>query len=274
MLKQRLLTIVVLVPLLIGGLYYLPAYFLGVFGLLLLAWMAWEWSQLAMINHLLAKLIYVVVVVTLAYFLVNKWQSLSPGFLLVAALVWLQALWVVCRYRSEGSGEMKILLGWVTRALVGLVVMPALWLAWVALFTMSRHWLLYGLLIVWVADSAAYVGGRLWGRHALAPQVSPKKTWEGLATGLAACLALAWFGYHWLNVTAPLFYWLLVSGLAALMSVVGDLYESVFKRLSGVKDSGRLLPGHGGILDRMDAMLAALPCLVVLLRWWLLRFFH
>lgn len=274
MLKQRLLTIVVLVPILIAALYYLPAPFLGVFGLLLLAWMAWEWAQLAMLPHIFSKLVYVLAVVVLAYVLVNKWQVASSAFLMVAALLWLQALWVVCRYRTEGSGQVMGLLGRLTRAAVGLVAIPALWLAWTVLFAMSRDWLLYALLIVWVADSAAYVGGRLWGRHALATQVSPKKTWEGLVTGLVACLALAWLGYHWLNIDASLFYWLLVSGLVALISVVGDLYESVLKRLSGVKDSGRLLPGHGGILDRMDAMLAAMPCFVVLLRWWLPGSFH
>ncbi|AML57270.1 Phosphatidate cytidylyltransferase [Serratia rubidaea] len=128
-------------------------------------------------------------------------------------------------------------------------------------------WLLYVMLLVWGADSGAYVFGKLFGKHKLAPKVSPGKTWEGLIGGLVTSALISWlFGrYAPLNVVPATL--LVCSVTAALASVLGDLTESMFKREAGIKDSGHLIPGHGGILDRIDSLTAAVPvfaCLMLL----------
>ncbi len=128
-------------------------------------------------------------------------------------------------------------------------------------------WLLYVMILVWGADSGAYMFGKLFGKHKLAPKVSPGKTWQGFIGGLLTAAIISWlFGrYAPLNVVPTTL--LACSVLAALASVLGDLTESMFKREAGIKDSGHLIPGHGGILDRIDSLTAAVPvfaCLMLL----------
>jgi phosphatidate cytidylyltransferase len=120
--------------------------------------------------------------------------------------------------------------------------------------------LLFILLLVWAADTGAYFAGKNLGKHKLAPKVSPKKTWEGVYGGLFLALAVMVAGIHLLQFDRE--QWLPLKGLTIIIvaySVIGDLTESIFKRLTGVKDSGRILPGHGGILDRIDGVTAVLP---------------
>jgi phosphatidate cytidylyltransferase len=162
--------------------------------------------------------------------------------------------------------------GWRVRnplaaAVVGWIVLVPTWLA-LARLQADPAQLLQLLAIVWLADTAAYGAGRAWGRHKLAPRVSPGKTWEGVA-GAAAAVAVY---YVVLSALEPARPWssgwagmLVFAGVTA-MSIVGDLFESLMKRQAGVKDSGTLLPGHGGVLDRIDGLLAALPFAALLLR--------
>jgi phosphatidate cytidylyltransferase len=148
----------------------------------------------------------------------------------------------------------------------GLIVLVPAWLA-LARLQASPGRLLAVLMIIWLADTAAYLSGRAWGRHRLAPAISPGKTWEGVA-GAAVAVAVYYFI---LSRVAPEWGWwsgyggaILFAGVA-VMSVVGDLFESAIKRQAGVKDSGTLLPGHGGVLDRIDSLTAALPMAAVLM---------
>lgn len=126
-------------------------------------------------------------------------------------------------------------------------------------------WLLYVMLLVWSVDSGGYLFGRLFGKHKLAPRVSLGKTWEGLVGGLVTAMVLSWL----FSLRAPLAIapqtLLLCSFIAALASVLGDLTESMFKREAGIKDSGNIIPGHGGILDRIDSLTAAVPVFASLL---------
>jgi phosphatidate cytidylyltransferase len=151
--------------------------------------------------------------------------------------------------------------------LIAAVGCLALSLAWLALVRMrvdlpaGHHAVLYALLIVWLADSGAYFAGRRWGGAKLAPAVSPGKTWAGLWGGLAACVLLAVGIASWRGL--PVLSLLLVTLLAGVYSVIGDLTESLAKRFAGVKDSGSLIPGHGGVLDRFDSLLAAAPVLML-----------
>jgi phosphatidate cytidylyltransferase len=163
--------------------------------------------------------------------------------------------------------------GWQVRgtlalAATGWIVLVPTWLA-LARLQADPAQLLQILGIVWLADIAAYATGRAWGRHKLAPRVSPGKTWEGVA---GAAVAVAVY-YVVLTAMAPAQPWaggwagmLIFAGVTA-MSIVGDLFESLMKRQAGVKDSGALLPGHGGVLDRIDGLLAALPLAALLLRY-------
>jgi phosphatidate cytidylyltransferase len=168
------------------------------------------------------------------------------------------------------------------RGLRWLVGLAALWLAWLALaqsHTIGVNFILSALCLVWAADIAAYFGGRRFGRRKLAPTISPGKSWEGVYAGVAGALllALAWstletrFATDGPSLYARLFaHFGLVPGLLAVaalagMSVVGDLIESLVKRAVGAKDSSALLPGHGGVLDRIDALLPVLPLALALL---------
>jgi phosphatidate cytidylyltransferase len=162
--------------------------------------------------------------------------------------------------------------GWRVRgplalAAAGWIALVPTWLA-LARLQADPAQLLQLLGIVWLADTAAYAAGRAWGRHKLAPRVSPGKTWEGVA---GAAVAVAVY-YGVLSAMEPARPWasgwagmLIFAGVTA-MSIVGDLFESLMKRQAGVKDSGALLPGHGGVLDRIDGLLAALPLAALLLR--------
>jgi phosphatidate cytidylyltransferase len=141
-------------------------------------------------------------------------------------------------------------------AVVGLIVLLPTWLALVQL--QNDAMLLLALLaVVWIADTAAYFTGRAWGRHKLAPAISPGKTWEGVAGAFGGVTVYA-LGFSLFMVRSPFIIipvFLVMTGL----SIVGDLFESWLKRNAGVKDSGSMFPGHGGMLDRMDAITAALP---------------
>jgi len=158
-----------------------------------------------------------------------------------------------------------------------------LWLTWLALWQAKRHginFLLSVLLLVWVADVAAYFAGHAFGRRKLAVHISPGKSWEGVWGGMLGVLLMA-FGWVWADtqweMDSPSLYSLLhAKGAAYLvlatvflvaMSVVGDLIESLVKRSAGMKDSSQLLPGHGGVLDRVDALLPTLPLALMLIAW-------
>jgi len=142
---------------------------------------------------------------------------------------------------------------------LGWLIITWCWLALQKL-QLTPFYLMFMLLIIWLADTAAYVSGRLWGKHLLAPILSPKKTWEGFIFGLVFTFFIAMLIVYFFKGIKPSLWqiWLLVL-LTSLAGMVGDLFESQLKRLRGLKDSGQLLPGHGGILDRMDSLLAAAP---------------
>jgi phosphatidate cytidylyltransferase len=176
----------------------------------------------------------------------------------VATLFWLLVapFWVIARWPARSPWLMSV---------VGLVTLPALWMALVQLHARSPWVLLAAMGLVWIADTAAFFAGRRFGRHKLAPQVSPGKTWEGLAGALVAVALYALL----LVPLAPrlgiapeasgVAAWVAFAVAVAALSAVGDLFESWQKRQAGVKDSGALLPGHGGVLDRIDALVAAMP---------------
>ena len=190
--------------------------------------------------------------------LAAQWGSVQFGLIALAVVFWLLVapLWLAGQWRVPQSG---------LRAAVGAAVLLPTWAALLDLHARGPAVLLGVMAIVWIADSAAYFAGRAFGRHKLAPVISPGKTWEGVGGALAALAVYAVL----LSVYAGLPFVALLLMLAGLLylSILGDLFESWIKRVAGMKDSGTLLPGHGGVLDRIDALTSTLPVAAGMLIW-------
>jgi phosphatidate cytidylyltransferase len=280
MLKQRILTALVLLAILLPALFYPdPAAFAGVV-LVLMAGAAWEWGRLNGCSFAASLALSAVCVALCAAAWLAGWAA-QPLTLLwtLAAGVWvLGSAWLL---RAGVPGWPRI-----PRALRLVLGVLGLWLAWLAVVqarVIGINFLLSVMTLVWMADIAAYFAGRSFGlrftKNKLAPSISPGKSWEGVWGGLAGVLLL---GLCWIVADArweaavPSLYsrlwaqgaWLLLLGalFMACMSVVGDLIESLVKRSAGAKDSSNLLPGHGGVLDRVDALLPTLPIAMMLTR--------
>lgn len=270
MLLTRVITAAVLLPLFVGGLFFLPtgAWAVGLLPLLLAG--AWEWGvlsgfgragQWAFCAAILAIALAAVLGLHHAAFFVFEQAAygIAVMFWLVCAPAWLRFGW---RVRQP---LLLVLSG-------SLLIVPT----WLALIRLQQWpWVLVAVLgVVWVADSAAYFAGHVWGRHKLAPAISPGKTWEGVAGAVVAVAvyhALVWnFGFRSVMPDATIAATALVAALLPL-SILGDLFESWIKRQAGVKDSGRLLPGHGGVLDRIDGLTATLPFAALAVPWMLQR---
>lgn len=142
---------------------------------------------------------------------------------------------------------------------IGFMVILLAWFSLVLLQSFNPYLALYALVLVWVADTAAYFVGKKWGQFKLAPNISPGKTWEGLLASVLAGMILSLLAYHLFRFSFDIFAWLIFNMIVVLFAAAGDLFESIFKRANNVKDSGNMLPGHGGILDRVDALLSAIP---------------
>lgn len=262
MLKQRVLTAIVLAPLALYGVFGLP---LGGFlfvldAVVLLA--AWEWANLSHIENSLRRMFYVVGVGFLVLVMHAFYAQIPVLFVLaLAAVGWLAALFWVLKYPRGGGWHSKL-----QRMLIGLVVLLPCWLAFAELKAAEDGELLILLLLllVWGADVGAYFSGKKFGTNKLAPHVSPGKTREGLYGGLVTCLIVAVAFAFYVDLAALQVLFLIVVALVTgLVSVLGDLFESMLKRYRGIKDSSQLLPGHGGILDRIDSLTAASPVFVL-----------
>lgn len=262
MLKYRLLTALLLIPFVVAGVLKLSPPALGVVLALVMLLAAWEWSALSGLQRAPGRLLYVALTAVLLM-LADRVVALPGGqaaILVVALLWWLAALaWVIRYQRSAGVSPAPP--GVLRLRLLGLLVLVPAWAALAGLHAQGPRWLLYLLVLIWVADSGAYFVGRRYGRRKLARHLSPGKSWEGVAggallSGLFAAVA-GWTLFNFRDATLMLF--LALSVATVLVSVLGDLFESLIKRYSGVKDSGTLLPGHGGILDRIDSLTAAGP---------------
>jgi phosphatidate cytidylyltransferase len=273
MLGQRIVTAVVLLALLIPALLSTAVWPFTVLTLVFIVAAAWEWARL---NGLHGMAAYGLAV--LACGLCGLTWALAPGvlpgFWWIVAAAWVTGGAWALRVGAEGWKRSVLPI----RSLMGALL---LWVAWWALVQardMGLGFLMSVFVTVWVADIAAYFGGRAIGGPKLAPHISPGKTWAGALSGVAAVLLLAVGWTHmatsWAGLQGSLFQelvirWGLVGGTMALvlvvaMSIVGDLFESLVKRAAGAKDSSGLLPGHGGVLDRIDALLPVFPLALAL----------
>ncbi|UUX97037.1 phosphatidate cytidylyltransferase [Aquabacterium sp. J223] len=278
MLKQRILTAVVLLALLLPALASTATWPFALLTLVLIGAAGWEWGRLNQWSAPAAVAGGVVLALACAA------SVGAADDLRLPAAVWgvVALLWVV--------GGALVLRGGVSswprvpralRGVLGLLLLYAAWAAMVQAKSVGLNFLLSVFVLVWAADIAAYFGGRAFGRRKLAPGISPGKSWEGVFSGWlgVALLAALWL---WVdrrfNVDSASVYsrlqqqggtaWLVVGAWAlAGLSVVGDLFESLVKRAAGAKDSSRLLPGHGGVLDRIDALLPVFPAAMALAAW-------
>lgn len=216
----------------------------------------WEWSKLIKL-HKHEMHIYLGLVFAIGLFLIFSIDTslalyhdeIVFSLLGLSALFWIvfSPIWLISRKKINH----KLLM-----ACLGLVLLMATWVALTGLQSISP-WLLLGVLAtVWLADSAAYFAGKRFGRHKLAPEISPGKTWEGVAGAMLAATIYGLALCHYLHYTR----WLILGlWLIVVLSIMGDLFESLLKRQAGVKDSSHLLPGHGGVLDRIDGLIPTLP---------------
>ncbi|RUO79487.1 phosphatidate cytidylyltransferase [Pseudidiomarina taiwanensis] len=284
MLKQRLLTALVLIPIALYAVFGLSPLWFAVVLIALMTAGAWEWSPLMGLKRTASKMLYTASV-ALILGLLLWWLPLDQvwrdgqlateyfAVLIAGGIWWVVALLLIVNYPNSRRLWSR------TRSIVGLFGYLTLIPAWVGLVAVrTLHYessplfggfaLLFILLLVWAADVGAFFAGVRYGRNKLMPAVSPGKTMEGLCGGVTLAFVVMIVVAHWVKIPADQFTGYYLTGLVTVVaSVFGDLNESMFKRCAGVKDSGSLLPGHGGILDRIDSLTAALPVFTLSYIW-------
>jgi phosphatidate cytidylyltransferase len=260
MLKQRVITALILAPLVVWGIIALPtaAFEILVGAIVLLG--GWEWSRLAGLDSRLQRSGFLLVLMAGLLALWNRQNQSSTTSLFMGLVVlwWVITLLRLLHYRQH---PVKPGVQCGIAVVAGLIVLGGTFLALLRLrVEFGAASILVLLILIWGADTAAYFAGRKWGRHKLLVNVSPGKSWEGVYGALLATLLLAFVSRTFIPVAMDnLLLFLLLALVTVIFSIVGDLNESLYKRQAGLKDSGQLLPGHGGILDRIDSLTAAAP---------------
>jgi phosphatidate cytidylyltransferase len=257
-LQKRIVTAVVLVIILLAVLLVLPPVATVIALTLLVLAGAWEWSAFLRAPGKVSRATYVAIVGVLlpVAWQVTRTQSGLNAVMAIAVAWWLIALaWIIFAPTRVQP--------W-SAALAGLLALVPAWVALVRLrldLEQGAQWTLFALMLVWVADIGAFFFGRRYGSVRLAPNVSPGKTWEGVLGGMAMSALVAILGCYWFDLPVITFLPLCLAVVA--FSIVGDLTESLLKRFAGVKDSGTLFPGHGGVMDRIDSVTGAAPVLLL-----------
>ncbi|WP_037587704.1 phosphatidate cytidylyltransferase [Stenoxybacter acetivorans] len=263
MLKQRILTALVLLLLMLGMFFYTDGLVWAVFCGLIALLTLWEYARLCGMSarHNAIYLAVSTVVLLMLWFSRLLPDALFFGIVstcgVIILIFWLLVvpLWLKCKWRLQAN-VWAWLVGW-------LLVLP-FWSALVLLHSERKELLLGAMVLVWLTDIGAYFVGRAFGKHKLAPVISPKKSWEGAVGGVVCALLFSWWVHAQYLSDLPLILILLTALLLAVVSILGDLLESWLKRAADVKDSSHLLPGHGGVFDRVDSLLAVLGVLLAL----------
>jgi len=267
MLKQRILAALVLLPLLLLAVFMLPSIGWQILLAVILLQGAWEWSAIMQLQTPPQRLAYVgligLLILGCAVFV---GPDISSPILLAAVVFWLAATVWVAVYPAGLPADRRLPL---RAGAVGVAIIVPLWIAGSGLQiagtvtgSYTGWWLVIMLMLIFAADTGAYALGRLFGKTKLAPRVSPGKTWEGVAgalLGAALVVAFVWALVPLQVVRSNPLGFLLIALLTVSFSIVGDLTESMFKRHSKLKDSGTIIPGHGGLMDRIDSITAAAP---------------
>ena len=269
MFKQRFATASVLAFLFISTLlFFSTPVFIG-FIMLIVLIAGWEWSELSRVKTVIGKLLFLLALL-LSMLVIAAYVGIYTQFeqfLNYQICVAVTALWAIIFLWLQGYPSSAIL--WSSQPIMlalGIILLSVTWLALASIISLEngRYLVSLAMAIIILADVGGYIAGNLFGKHKLAPTISPGKTWEGLFGGIflqvVLIVGLIFFiaDLNWLNLCLLVF-------PVALSSVIGDLFESMLKRHRGIKDSSNLLPGHGGFLDRLDGVMAALPLFFVIL---------
>jgi len=287
MLLQRVITASVLAPLVVLAIFKLPhLYFSFIWAAVLLA-AAWEWTNLAEVKSILLKVVFLLLML-IPMALLQFWpqtleliaqlanwpevrtqSGLIEWLVIPAVIFW---FWVMIRIRKAGAGLLETKLTMIKKLLLGAFILISAWLFLSRLIVLEEPAMtLYFFVLIWSADIGAYFAGKKYGKTKLAIEISPGKTLEGMYGALASALIVAivftqFFGFSPISVAD----FVMLSIVTVLVSIYGDLFFSAAKRIRGVKDSGTILPGHGGLLDRLDSVIAAVPVFyagVWFIRW-------
>lgn len=275
MTRTRLLAALFMTPIAIAAVLLVPTPWLVALAAVLFLAGLWEWLRLAEVDDTLHRT--VLLVANLAMMVAIVWASRSSSgysyvlfqIAVVIGVIWwlLALLWLQhydfasdhdthARAFKLAAGTLSVIPAWAALALIH------------ASEPNGHRWLLLALLVIWGADTGAYFAGRYFGKHKLSPRISPNKTIEGLIGGALASLLVALIGAPLAGASLAQLPWVALVVLVTVgFSVVGDLFESLLKRHVGAKDSGDLIPGHGGLLDRLDSVLAALPVFALGKSW-------
>ena len=271
MLYQRILTAIPLAIFVIWMIFFQPTSVFLYFVLFIVLISGYEWAKLSGITSFALRCVFAVVIALLTWAIHQYADNHVDWIIMLAAVSWL-AITVYLKLSEPSAVSTSFS---PTKLASSFIILPAAALAMRDIHGMEllsggqgAEWLFYALSLVWVADIGAYFSGKNFGKHKLAPHISPGKTIEGLAGGVIATslytLAAAYYFELGMEKT---FLLVLLSIVVTLISVSGDLFFSFLKREAGLKDSGRILPGHGGILDRIDSVLAAMPVFIVGYNW-------
>jgi len=263
MLLKRVLTASIIAPVAVFSILVLTQTGFALALTLILIISSWEYCDLIQIKHLAGKSLYTLLILVVTYFLSSAPSNLTI-VLYAAAVWWLIALIWVAMF-PKGSNLLRKTL--TVRLINGLFIFVPMAISLMALHLQDKALVLFLLILIWAADIGAYFTGKFFGKNKLCPSISPGKTLEGVYGGIALTQVIA-ISYVYITTQTPLLNdFLIFSFLAlsvSLVSVLGDLFESVLKRIAEVKDSGNILPGHGGLLDRIDSLTSSAPIFFLL----------
>jgi phosphatidate cytidylyltransferase len=274
MLKHRLLTAALLIPLTLALLFLLPPIGFMALTAFITLFAGWEWSNLLGLSNLKNRFIYLTCLMLAMSVMFIPYLYISFLVIFIAFLWWLVAFVFVLRYPKNHDWLLKHR---ILRGIMGIFVLVPFWVSLNIIRHLGHHgsyFILFLLALIWIADSGAYFVGRKWGKTKLISSVSPGKSFQGLLGALIFSLIFASMVGWYLQL--PLILWpglVCLTVATVLFSILGDLFESLQKRIAGVKDSGCFLPGHGGLLDRIDSLTAAAPIFVLCLLGLLVFYF-
>jgi phosphatidate cytidylyltransferase len=273
MLYQRILTAIPLAALVFWVIFFQPTSVFFYFALFIVLIAAYEWAKLSTVKNIYLRCAYALVI-TVSTWGVQQYAADYISWVIFIAVMWWFSISFYLKFAQPKAANSDLKLD---KLFIAFIVLPAAALAMreihsfqLGLDVRGSAWLFYALSLVWVADIGAYFSGKKFGKNKLAPHISPGKTKEGLlgaviTTSLYTLLVSFYFDLD-RNMAIML---VMLSVIVTFISVTGDLYISFLKREAGLKDSGNILPGHGGMLDRVDSVLAAMPVFLLGFNWWI-----
>ncbi|MFC0180069.1 phosphatidate cytidylyltransferase [Thorsellia kenyensis] len=271
MFKQRLISSLILIPIAILSLFYFKEIWFTAMLAMIGGLAVWEWSRMMKLDDPRLRIflggLFTASVILIAVVL-NPTQKALVNHMILSISVgwWIAAIGLVLTYPKS---SMVWEHGYLLKVLFIFFILLPFIVAMVELRDKSPWWVLYVLVLVWTSDTGAYLVGKKWGKHKMAPKVSPGKTWQGFAGAIVLSsllpISVSVLYPQFIEIKPIIF--VLISLITVIVSVFGDLAESMFKRNGGIKDSSNLIPGHGGVLDRIDSLTAAVPIFFVLFQY-------